>query len=79
MVWFRRSDSRSTMSKSCAWSASSSSSCRSTCIEPDIEASGLRISWAMPAAIWPTAASRFCVSASRSSRFSSVTSWNVKR
>jgi hypothetical protein len=60
MVSFSRSDSRSTMSISCAWSPLSGSSCRSICIEPDIDASGLRISCAMPAAISPTAASRCC-------------------
>ena len=53
---------------------------RSIWIEPDIDASGLRISWAMPAAISPTAASRCCRRASRSSRFlMSVTSWKVNR
>ena len=48
-------------------------------IEPDIDASGLRISCAMPAAISPTAASRCCTRASRSCFRSSVTSWNVNR
>jgi hypothetical protein len=48
------------MSINCACSSVSASSCRSTWIEPDIDASGLRISCAMPAAISPTAASRCC-------------------
>ena len=48
-------------------------------MEPDIEARGLRISCAMPAAISPTAASRSRRPASRSRRFTSVTSWKVKR
>ena len=43
-------------------------------IEPDIAASGFRISCAMPAAISPTAASRCCSRASRSRRLSSVMS-----
>ena len=43
-------------------------------MDPDIEASGLRISCAMPAAISPTAASRCCKRALRSSRLRSVTS-----
>ena len=79
--WCRssRSDSRSTMSISCACSAVSGSSCRRIWIEPDIEASGLRISCAMPAAISPTAASRCCTRASRSCLRASVTSWNVNR
>ncbi len=77
MVWFRRSDSRSTMSISWAWSAESGSSCLSICIDPDIDASGLRISCAMPAAISPTAARRCCSRALCSKRFTSVTSWNV--
>ena len=51
------------MSISCAWSPESGSSCRSICIEPDIDASGLRISCAMPAAISPTAARRCCIRA----------------
>ena len=51
--------------------SSSVSSSRSTWIEPRIDASGLRISWAMPAAISPTAASRCLTRASRSSRFTS--------
>ena len=48
-------------------------------MDPDIDASGLRISCAMPAAISPTAASRCCNRASRSSFFTSVRSWNVIR
>ena len=79
MVSFSRSDSRSTMSISCAWSLESGSSCRRIWIEPDIDASGLRISWAMPAAISPTAASRCCSRAFALQRLTSVTSWNVKR
>ncbi len=79
IVSLRRSDSRSTMSISCACSSLSGSSCRSTWIDPDIDASGLRISCAMPAAISPTAASRCCMRAPRSSRLTSVTSWNVNR
>ncbi len=67
------------MSISCACSSLSGSSWRSTWIEPDIDASGLRISCAMPAAISPTAASRCCSRALRSRRLMSVTSWNVKR
>ena len=55
---FSRSDSRSTMSISCSCSLLSGSSWRRIWIEPDIDASGLRISCAMPAAISPTAASR---------------------
>ena len=39
----------------------------------------MRISWAMPAAISPTAARRCCTRASRASLRDSVTSWNVKR
>ena len=77
MVWLSRSDSFNTMSISCAWSVDSGSSCLSICIEPDIEASGLRISCAMPAAISPTAASRCCRRAFCSNRLTSVTSWNV--
>ena len=65
------------MSISCACSSVSGSSCRRIWIDPDIDASGLRISWAMPAAISPTAASRCCTRASRSSLRDSVTSWNV--
>ena len=65
---FSRSDSRSTMSISCACSSVSGSSWRSTWIDPDIDASGLRISCAMPAAISPTAARRCCSRASRSRR-----------
>ena len=45
---FSRSDSRSTMSISCDCSSVSGSSCRRIWIDPDIDASGLRISWAMP-------------------------------
>ena len=74
MVSFKRSDSRSTMSMSCACSSVSGSSCRRIWIDPDIAASGLRISWAMPAAISPTAASRCLSRASRSSFLMSVTS-----
>ncbi len=48
-------------------------------MEPDIDASGFRISWAMPAAISPTAARRDCSCASRSRRFTSVRSWKVTR
>ena len=77
MVWFSRSDSRITMSISCAWSVESGSSCFSICMDPDIEASGLRISWAMPAAISPTAARRCCNRALCSKRLTSVTSWKV--
>ena len=79
MVRFSRSDSRSTMSISCDCSPFSASSWRRIWIEPDIDASGLRISCAMPAAISPTAASRCCRRASRSSRRIVVTSWNVNR
>ena len=79
IVSLSRSDSRSTISINWACSSLSGSSCRSTWIDPDIEASGLRISWAMPAAISPTAASRCCMRAPRSNRLTSVTSWNVKR
>ena len=61
IVSFSRSDSRSTMSISCACSAVSGSSWRRIWIEPDIDASGLRISCAMPAAISPTAARRCCI------------------
>ena len=49
------------MSISCSCSALSGSSCRRIWIDPDIDASGLRISCAMPAAISPTAASRCCI------------------
>ena len=66
------------MSISWACSADSGSSPRSTCIAPDIEASGLRISWAIPAAISPTAARRWRICAVRSSPLMSVTSWKVK-
>ena len=61
IVSFSRSDSRSTMSISCDWSVVSGSSSRRIWIDPAIDASGLRISWAMPAAISPTAASRCCI------------------
>ncbi len=79
MVAFRRSDSRNTMSISCSCSLLSGRSCRRIWIDPDIDASGLRISWAMPAAISPTAASRCCIAASRSSFLMLVTSWNANR
>ena len=78
MVSFSRSDSRSTMSISCACSSESGSSWRRIWIEPAIEASGFRISWAMPAAISPTAARRCCTRISRSVFRISVTSWNMK-
>ena len=42
--------------------------------DPDIDANGLRISWAIPAAISPTAASRCCIRASRSSFLTAVRS-----
>ena len=77
MVRLRRSDSRSTMSISCVCSSFSASSWRRIWIDPDIDASGFRISWAMPAAISPTAARRCCSRASRSSRRMVVTSWKV--
>ena len=75
MVSFSRSDSRSTMSISCDCSSVSGSSCRRSWIEPDIDASGFRISCAIPAAISPTAASRCWTRASRSAlaRFGDVT------
>ncbi|MNC84889.1 hypothetical protein D3C83_04580 [compost metagenome] len=62
-----------------ACSSVSASSSRSSWIDPDIDASGFRISCAIPAAISPTAARRCCRRASRSSRLTVVTSWNVKR
>ena len=46
-----------------------------TWTEPEIDASGLRISWAMPAASSPTAASCSLNRARRSSFFISVRSW----
>ena len=64
---------------SISWACSSlrDSSCRRIWIEPDIEASGMRISWAMPAAISPTAASRCWTRMFRSVFLISVTSWKV--
>ena len=53
------------------------SSLESTWTEPEIDASGLRISWAMPAASSPTAASCSLKRAWRSSFFTSVRSWKT--
>ena len=78
MVAFSRSDSLMTMSISASCSCDSASSWRSSCTEPDIAASGLRISWAMPAAISPSEASRCRSWFVRSSAFTAVTSWKVK-
>ena len=51
--------------------------CLDACTEPEIDASGLRISWAMPAASSPTAASCSLNRAWRSSFLTSVRSWKT--
>ena len=74
MIWLSRSDSRVTMSTSVRCSSLRVVMPDRTRTEPAMELSGLRISWAIPAAIRPTALKRSRMRTSRSSRRISVRS-----
>ena len=72
-----RSDSFSTIDISRCSCGVSDFEFLSTCTEPAIAASGLRISWAMPAESSPTAAMLSLRRSSASSFFISVRSWKI--
>ncbi len=74
---FSRSDSRRMIDIRRCSCGESASDFRSTCTEPAMAASGLRISWAMPAESSPTAAMRSLRRSSASSFFMSVRSWKI--
>ena len=77
MILFNRSDSRRTISTKTCCSSLSVAMVESTWTEPAIDDSGLRISWAIPAARRPMAERRSRWRISFSRRRTSVRSANV--
>ena len=74
----RRCDSATTIfMRRCSGESDGTEPC-SACTEPEIDASGLRISWAIPAASSPTAASLSLSRTSPSRRLTCVTFWKMR-